>query len=147
MSMNNQKIWIVIGVLAVVIGGVAFLGNDFPSGSDEVSGTIVPAERYRGEQLSSDDVVLGDESVAQFMQTDAFESMINDPKLVAILADPEVQAALSNADFANLMANADFANLMANADFANLMANADFAKAMSNADVQAAFNKAAHAER
>jgi len=48
MSMSNQKTWIVIAGLAIVIGGVAFLGGDFPSGSDQASGTIVPAERYRG---------------------------------------------------------------------------------------------------
>ncbi len=70
MSVSNHKTWIVVGVLAVVIGGVAFLGDDFPPGSDQASGTIVPAERYRGEQISKSDVELGDESVSQLMQTD-----------------------------------------------------------------------------
>jgi len=51
--MNNQKTWIVVTGLAIVIGGVAFLGGDFPTDSDQASGTIVPAERYRGEQISS----------------------------------------------------------------------------------------------
>ena len=78
MSMNNQKTWIVIAGLAVVIGGVAYLGDDFPSGSDQASGTIVPAERYRGEQISSNDVELGDESVAQLMQTDLFQQIVSD---------------------------------------------------------------------
>ena len=69
MGMNNQKVWMVVAGLAIVIGGVAFLGGDFPTGSDQAAGTIVPAERYRGEQISDNDVQLGDESVAQLMNT------------------------------------------------------------------------------
>ena len=85
MSMNNSKTWIVVVVLAVVICGVAFLGKDFPSGSDQASGTIVPAERYRADQISSEDVVLGDESIAQFMQTDEFELLVNDEAFMAAI--------------------------------------------------------------
>ena len=76
MSMSNQKTLIVVAGLAVVIGGDVFLGGDFPTGSDQASGTIVPAERYRGEQISSSDVELGDESIAQLMQTDLFEQIV-----------------------------------------------------------------------
>jgi hypothetical protein len=73
MSMNNQKTWIVVAGLAAVIAGVAFLSNDFPSGSEQASGTIVPAERYPGDQISYKHVNLGDESGALLMQTDVFE--------------------------------------------------------------------------
>ena len=37
MSMNNQKIWMVVIGFAVVIGGIAFLGYEFPSGSDQTA--------------------------------------------------------------------------------------------------------------
>ena len=43
MSMNSQKTLIVVLAAAVVIGGVAYLGVDFPTGNDQASGTIVPA--------------------------------------------------------------------------------------------------------
>ena len=119
MSMSNQKTFIVIAGLAIVIGGVAFIGGQFPSDSNQASGTIVPAERYRGEQITSDDITLGDEAIAEFMQTDAFEYLTNNPELVEDL---------SNADFASVMANADFARAMANGDFARAMANGDFAR-------------------
>ena len=134
MSMNNQKTLMVIAGLAIVIGGVAFLGNDFPAGSDKASGTIVPAERYRGEQITSDDITLGDEAIAKFMQTDAFEYLTNNPELVEDLSNADFANVMANADFANLMANADFANAMANRDFANAMANRDFARVMANGD-------------
>ncbi|MCP4044869.1 MAG: hypothetical protein GY732_02625, partial [Gammaproteobacteria bacterium] len=78
MSMNNQKTLIVVAALAVVIGGVAFFASDMPSGSDQASGTIVPAERYRGDQITAGDVELGDESLSQLMQTDLFEKIVND---------------------------------------------------------------------
>ena len=78
MSMNNQKTLIVVVALAVVIGGVAFFASDMPSDSDQASGTIVPAERYRGDQITASDVELGDESLSQLMQTDLFEKIVND---------------------------------------------------------------------
>ncbi|MDH4021077.1 MAG: hypothetical protein OEU84_15910, partial [Xanthomonadales bacterium] len=88
MSMNNQKTWIVVAGLAVVIAGVAFLSNDFPSGSEQASGTIVPAERYRGEQISFEERNLGDQGVALLMQTDVFELVIKDPQFRALASDP-----------------------------------------------------------
>ena len=45
-----------------------------------------------GLQIQSDDVELGDQSVAQLMQTDAFEQMINDPEFQALASDPGFQA-------------------------------------------------------
>ena len=49
MSMSNQRTWILVAVLAVAVAGIVYLGDDFPIGSDQASGTIVPAERYRGD--------------------------------------------------------------------------------------------------
>ena len=99
MSMNNQKVWIVVVVLAVVMAGVAYLGDDYPYGNDKASGTIVPAERYRADQISSEDIVLGDESIAQFMQTDEFEMLVNDEVFMEAIRQESFQAALSNANF------------------------------------------------
>ena len=86
MSMNNSKTWLIIGALVIVVGGILYLGGDFPGGDDQASGTIVPAERYRGEQVSGSDVQLGDESVAQLMQTDLFEAMVNDAAFADAMA-------------------------------------------------------------
>ena len=41
----------------------------------------MPADRYRGDQITSDDVRLGDEAVAQVMQTDIFELLVSDAAL------------------------------------------------------------------
>ena len=119
MSMNNQKTWIVIVGLAIVIGGVAFLGNDFPAGDDQASGTIVPAERYRGEQIASDDVELGDESVAQLMQTDLFEQIVSDPAFAEAMRSDAFRAAMASDAFRTAMASDAFRTAMSSDSFAD----------------------------
>ena len=59
---GSSKVWVLVAVLAAAIGAVLYLGGVYPPGDQSVSGTIVPAERYRANQITSDDVVLGDES-------------------------------------------------------------------------------------
>ena len=76
---NNQSrkgLW--VGVLAVVIAAVAYVGVRYPVPEENASGTIMPADRYRGEQLSSDDVVLGDESISELMQSDLYVQITTD---------------------------------------------------------------------
>ena len=66
---GNNKVWLMVGILAAVVVVLGYLGMGYPPEQDAVTGTIAPAERYRGEQISEEDVQLGDESVAQLMQT------------------------------------------------------------------------------
>ncbi|MCZ6912137.1 MAG: hypothetical protein O7F72_04960, partial [Proteobacteria bacterium] len=77
-SSNNRTTVLIVGLLAV-IGVIAYFGDMFPFGDEQATGTIAPADRYRSDQVSGEDVQLGDEAIAQLMQTDAFELMINDP--------------------------------------------------------------------
>ena len=123
MSMSNQKIWIAIGVLAVVVGGVAFLGDDFPTGSEQASGTIVPAERYRGEQITSSDVELGDESVAQLMQTDLFQQIVSDAAFASALNSDSFRSAMNSEAFRSAMNSDSFRSALASDSFRNAMAN------------------------
>ncbi|NOR20635.1 MAG: hypothetical protein GQ538_11175, partial [Xanthomonadales bacterium] len=121
--MSNQKTLIVLAGLAIVIGGVAFIGGDFPAGSDQASGTIVPAERYRGEQISSEDIVLGDDSIAQFMQTDEFELLRNDEVFLEAISQEAFQTALANESFQQALANESFQQALANESFQQALAN------------------------
>jgi hypothetical protein len=73
---GNAKIWVLVGALVIAAGAIMFLGDSYlPSGKD-AAGTIVPAERYRAGQIESDDVVLGDDTLARFMQTEEFEMLV-----------------------------------------------------------------------
>ena len=84
---NNRK-YLMSGALIVVVAVSAYgLGRVYPPlGPSE--GTIAPAERYVSSQVGESDVTLGDTSVAQLMQTDAFEVMTKDPNFLALARDP-----------------------------------------------------------
>ena len=84
----------------------------------------------------------GPHQLRQFMQTDAFEYLQQNPEMASNLANSDFANLLANTDFANAMANGDFANAMANGDFANAMANGDFANAMANGDFANSFANA-----
>jgi hypothetical protein len=44
-----------------------------------VEGTIGAAKRYQAQQISDKDVVLGDTSAQQFIQSDTFVRLLKDP--------------------------------------------------------------------
>ena len=92
---TSSKTWILIGGLVMAAGLVLYFGFGIPP-TDEVAGTIAPAERYRGEQITEEDLGLGDTGVVSLMQTDAFEMMVNDPQFQALASDPGFQALMSS---------------------------------------------------
>jgi hypothetical protein len=93
MSRNDSKLalWIGTGVAAAAVLISAFVFK-FPPGGENVSGTVVPAQRYRAEQIKAEDVKLGDQAVAKLMQTEAFQRIVRDPKMRTLARDPGFQA-------------------------------------------------------
>ena len=83
---GNRKVW--FGTAAAVLAvGVAMVAFDIPPRSQDVVGTIAPAERYRAPQDSTEAVKLGDQTIAQLMQNDGFDKMIKDPQMKALSQD------------------------------------------------------------
>jgi hypothetical protein len=77
---NNAKLGIAAtSMVALLAVGAVTIGAILPPSGGELSGTIAPVERYRSTQVTEGDVTLGDDSVPQLMQTDAFHLMVNDP--------------------------------------------------------------------
>ena len=72
---SNTKMIVAFAVVIAVAAGVAI---KYQVPSDGAAGTVMPAERHRGEQISSDNVTLSDETVAQVMQTDVYQLIITD---------------------------------------------------------------------
>ena len=70
-------------------------------------------ERYVSSQVGDADVALGDTSVPELMQTDAFQVMVKDANFRALASDPGFAALASNpAAMAAIAANpAQFAEL------------------------------------
>src|SRR5579862_9219400 len=95
-SSNSNKIALAATAF-VVLGGGAFLYTHYaPPSGGTVAGTITPAQRYRSAQVSDADVQLGDSSVPQLMQTDAFQLMVKDPSFRAMARDPSFSALAQN---------------------------------------------------
>jgi hypothetical protein len=63
-SFGRRGVWIGLGVTAIVIALVVQFGLDFPPGNKDVTGTIVPAQRYRADQPTAADVKLGGQEAA-----------------------------------------------------------------------------------
>ena len=57
-TVGNRKAWFGVGIAAAAVLVVAQYGFDFPLGKD-VTGTIMPAQRYRAEPNGSEAVKLG----------------------------------------------------------------------------------------
>ena len=76
MATSNKTIpAFVIG--AVFGGAIAYFGLTNPPG-DALTGAVAPAERYRTEQPGADSIQLGDESIQDVMQSDAFARLVAD---------------------------------------------------------------------
>ena len=141
---NNRKM-ILTGAAIVAVGVGAYgLGRIYPPLGPS-AGTVGAAQRYVSAQVTDKDVTLGDTSVPQLMQTDAFELMVHDANFRAAAKDPNfavlaqnpaaLAAMASNAQaFQALASNpAAFQAMLksANAVSANAAANASQAQAMS----------------
>jgi hypothetical protein len=62
-----------VAVLAAAAAAMFVISEKYAPDEESVSGTIVPAQRYRANQIESDDVVLGDGSDADFESSRSLE--------------------------------------------------------------------------
>ncbi len=121
----KRKAWIGAGIALVAVAIVVRYGFDSVPKSEDVAGTVVPAQRYRAPQ-GTDEIRLGDQTVAQLMQNDAFVKLIKDPQVQAMAREPGFVAAAQlirqNPELARMFAtNADMAKAMAAPEVAHAM--------------------------
>src|SRR4029078_12920969 len=94
LSNSRKMILSATGILAVGVAAYG-LGRVYsPLGPSQ--GTGAPSQRYVSSQIGCEDVTLGDTSVAELMQTDAFEVMVHDPNFRALVRDPGFAALAQN---------------------------------------------------
>ena len=91
--MSKKIMWGLAAAAAVVLG--VFTLKGFPP-VDGTQGTIGAAKRYDAEQMTDKDVTLGDTSTQNFLQSDTFAAIIQDPNTVKLLSDPGVSKALKD---------------------------------------------------
>src|SRR4051812_30919511 len=86
-TLNNRKMILTSAAILAVGLGAYGLGRVYPPLGPS-AGTVAPAERYVSSQVGAADVTLGDTSVPQLMQTDAFDLMVRNPTFRALARDP-----------------------------------------------------------
>ena len=94
-SRSNTR-YLLTGAAVVAVGLAAYgLGRIYPP-LGPTEGTVAPAQRYVAPQVGEGDVTLGDTSIPQLIQTDAFEVMSKNPDFRALASDPGFAALAQN---------------------------------------------------
>ena len=84
---------VLLGVSLVAVLGIGYFAvKGYPPVGEDGKGTIGTAQRYRAPQMANQDVVLENPEAQQWMQTDSFHRLINDPVARKALASPEFRA-------------------------------------------------------
>src|SRR6476661_8763191 len=94
LSNSRKMILSATGILAVGLAAYG-LGRVYPPLGPS-AGTVAPSQRYVSGQIGENDVTLGDTSVPQLMQSDAFELMVHDANFRALAKDPGFAALARN---------------------------------------------------
>ena len=132
---GNKKVLVLglaAGILAVA-GTVAYMGDRLPFGNKEMAaGTIAPAQRYQSVQIASGDVKLGDQTTAQFMQTDVFKRMTSDPAFAAALQSDAYRNVMSNDAFREALKSDAFRAALKSDAFRDALRNEAFREALKN---------------
>jgi len=116
MTMRNKRtVWVGISLAAVAIIAGGYYVFDLPLPQD-LSGTVAPAQRYRAPQIQSQEVKLGDQTIAKLMQNEAVDKLVRDPGFQKLAANPQaMQAFAANAQaFSAMMSSAQAFTAMAN---------------------------------
>ena len=87
---SGKKIAATAGIALIVATGAFGVARLYPL-TGPTAGTVAPAQRYIAPQVGAADVTLGDTSIPQLMQTDAFEVMAHNPSFRALASEPTLQ--------------------------------------------------------
>lgn len=138
--MRKRLMWGLAAAAALVLA--YFAVNGFPTVDQGSEATIGAAKRYQAGQIESKDVVLGDQSVQQFMQSDVFDRLVKDPAAVKALSDAGIRAQIANAEIYRAIADPELVAWLrtyASGAQSLLAMSCDSCQAaIANVDVQAA---------
>ncbi len=145
-SIGKRKVWIALGIAAVAVTAAGIYVLDKSPSSEDVSGTIAPAQRYRSAQAPGADVPVGNQSAPKAIQPGAAPAAANAASNAADnAASRTVQNAASSAasNAANNAASRTVQNAASSA--ASNAANNAASRTVQNAASGAASNAANNA--
>ena len=91
--MSKGKLLIGAAVLALVAGGVLVASQYYPAKPGTTAGTVAPMERYHNSQVGDKDVVTGDTTIPNIMQTDSFQDLTKTTQAASSAASQAASAA------------------------------------------------------
>src|SRR4249920_1330522 len=85
-EMNKRNVVILGTLLVAAVVGFVYWKGIYPPRTG-VEGTIGAANRYQSQQISDNDVVLKDEAVQAFLQSDTFRKIAANPEFGRLSAE------------------------------------------------------------
>lgn len=122
-AMTRKAMWGLAAAAVIVLGVYTITG--FPPVGRGTEGTIGAAQKYQAPQIASKDVVLGDASVQQFLQSELFDQLAKDPEARDLVTNASIKAALEDAEMRKAIENQDVRNVLSNKAVHQLFDNAD----------------------
>lgn len=110
--MIKKAMWGLAAAAAVLLAVFSVIG--FPSANRGTEATIGAAQKYQAPQLTAGDVKVGDASVQEFLQSEAFDRLLKDPQARSILSDSRIHAQLLNRNFVNSLEDAQTRQQLSN---------------------------------
>lgn len=92
MSITKKAMWGLAAAAAIILA--VFVARGFPTVDRGTEGAIGAAKKYQAPQLAAGDVVTGDASVQEFLQSETFDQLMKDPNARTVLADADMRALL-----------------------------------------------------
>ena len=103
MSVSKKAMWGLAAAAALILA--VFVVRGFPPVDRGTEGAIGAAKKYQASQMGANDVVTGDASAQEFLQSETYDRLIRDPEAVAMLSNAELRGALQQKAFADAIHN------------------------------------------
>ena len=133
-AMARKVMWGLAAAAAIVLAVYTITG--FPPVERGTEGTIGAAQKYQAPQIGDKDVVLGDSTAQEFLQSEIFDRLLKDPQARSLFADSNVRAELAKADFRAEIQNANVRNALSSSQLIKVLNNSE-ARAELNAQLSA----------
>lgn len=132
-AMTRKAMWGVAAAAAILLG--VFVIRGFPPVGRGTEGTVGAAKKYEAPQIAANDVVVGDASAQEFLQSEEFDRLSKDPEARSLMTDAALQPYLRDARFVDSLKDPDVRGTLTNQAVAAIYANTR-ARDILNAEIK-----------
>lgn len=129
-EMAKKVMWGLAAAAAILIAVFATIG--IPPSGDGVEGTIGAAKRHRAQQMSDEDVKLGDPSVQAVLQSDYLARLLQDKGFRDALGNQGFRDALNSEGFRDALNSQGFRDALGNQAFLLALKDQGFRDALNS---------------